>query len=436
MLPQIPARYCMTQQTTAPTRPATLAEHVARAHRCGLTERRAKVQSLAVPGPLLSQAVRALVAAAFAVALAAPATASAQTRNVTFSYERPQQPRSLEPEPPITQQGLYPQSITVNYDEQAGRLHVQVRVFDPAPTRDLSDVDVLLLAACPEEMPSYTRDIGQLIDATLRYQVYRNSDGSVGEQDLLAAATRAGFNGTAHGTITATDYGWEATITNPGLAGVDADCALIRTGGESWDRYGYFAGYEPFVLTEDNAAREFRRLLGERYGRAFTGASKPWAICPDEEFFPLADHDDDGYYDDGTPAALCMAQFKAPGGQWRYVSVRLEEGEDGAVFATKPFTHTWTRKWRAMGSRCLKQAGVRGRVLSNDGSCPTRMLSDVASALKQSPKRKRIPYIGWYGTNLAGFEKVARFDCRRTGRTVRCQNGLGDAWRWTRPSNR
>jgi hypothetical protein len=387
-----------------------------------------------VPGLNFSRAVLALIAAASAISFITPADASAQARSVTFSYQRPQQPPSLEPEPPIIQQSLYPQSVTVNYDEQAGTLHVQVRVFDPAPTRDLSDVDVLLLATCPEEEPSsFKRDFGQLIDATLRYRLYLNSDGSVGEQDLLAAATRSGFNGVANGSITTTGYGWEAVITNPGLAGVDADCALIRTGSEHWDRYGYFEGYEPFVLTESNAAAEFRRLLGERYGRAFTDARQPWAICPDEEFFPLVDNDDDGYYDDGTPAAICMAQFRSPGGQWRYVSARLEEGSDGAVFSPKPFTRAWTRKWRKLGPKCLKQAGVRGaRAFSNDGTCPARMLSDVAAQLKQNPNRKRFPYIGWYGTNLAGFERAARFTCKRTGRTVSCRNGLGDAWRWTR----
>lgn len=411
---------------------------MARLDHYGLIDRPARLQSGAVLTLLFSRTARAVCCIALALVLAAPEAAGAAVRSVTFDYERPQQPRSLEPEPPITQQSLYPQSVTVSYDD-AGALGVQVRVFDPAPTRDLQDIEVLLLATCPEGEPDRRGDIGQIIDSAFRYRVYLKPDGTVGEQDLQASAWRSGFNGAAHGTINVTAYGWDASISNPGLAGADVDCVVIRNGGLGvdyrgpFDAYGYFKGYEPFVLTESNAAAEFRRLLGERYGRAFTGASRPWAICPDEEFFPLADHDDDGYYDEGTPAAICMAQFRSPGGQWRYVSGRLEEGEDGAVFSPKPWTRTWTRKWRKLPPKCLKQAGVRtGRAYANDGTCPARMLSDVARQIKQNPDRKRFPYIGWYGTNLAGFEKVAQFKCKRTGRTIKCANGLGDEWRWSR----
>ena len=185
----------------------------------------------------------------------------------------------------------------------------------------------------------------------------------------------------------------------------------------------YFDGAEPFELTKTNATSAFKRALAEYYGSRFTGASQSWALCPSQEFFP------DGFDgdDEAPPSAFCMAQFKS-GRTWRYISVGIDQGDDGAEMS-KPYTRAWTRKWRMLGPKCLKEARVKGRVASNDGTCPALMVSDLDYAIRTHHSTRRT---FWHGTNTAGFQTVARYRCRSRARTITCTNALGDAFRWTR----
>ncbi|WP_028061170.1 hypothetical protein [Candidatus Solirubrobacter pratensis] len=365
-------------------------------------------------------------AVAVATALTLPAAAAdAAVRTVTLHYERPQQPQSLNPQPPITQQAEFPQAITVSYDNQAGTLAVHLAIFD-APTwlHRLPSLQLDLSASC-----DLTADAPSVIAASFRYDRYDGTDenGSPSsEVDARATFTRNGYEGASDGAISPTGDGFDVGFQHPALVGLnDLRCARISY-SQTWDASGYFAGYEPFELTKANATAAFKTLLAAKYGSAWSDAARAWALCPREEFFPLADNDDDGEYDDGLPAAICMAQFRH-GRTWRYVSGRIEEGQDGAVFEPKPYTREWTRKWRKLPAKCLRQLHLRGTAYSNDGTCPALMISDLAYDVRKGRKPRRAY---WHGTNTAGFQTLASYRCTTRARIVTCTNGLGDALRW------
>jgi hypothetical protein len=359
-----------------------------------------------------------------AVALATPAVAGAAVRSATFGYDKPEQPLSLNPQPPITQQAEYPQAITVAYDE-GGAVAVHIAIYDAA--------------TWSWRLPPLTLDVSSDCDggaadisAGFRYTRYdgTNDDGTpTSEVDATASLTRRGFEGAAAGTVAPAPDGFDVRFEHAALAALDLRCAQISSSSSDlWNGSGYFAGFEPFVLTESNATTAFKRLLAARYGTVFTQAGESWAVCPHAEFFPPADNDDDGEYDEGLPAAICMAQFRR-GRTWRYVSGRIEEGRDDAVFEPKPYSRAWTRKWRRLPAKCLRQVRVHGRAWSNDGTCPALMVSDLAYDVRRGKKPK---FAYWHGTNTAGFSTVAYYRCKTRGRTVTCTNRLGDAFRWTR----
>jgi hypothetical protein len=363
----------------------------------------------------------ASIAVAAAVLAVAPAAADAAGRTVTFSYERPQQPQSLNPQPPITQQAEYPQAITVNYDDQAGTLGVHLTIYD-APTwaHTLPYLTVRLNASC-----DLTTDAPTIIDAAFSYDRYDGTDENGNPTqtvDASAGFRRKDYEGTATGAIVPAPDGFDVTFQHSALVGLgELRCARIE-GPQRFSQSGYFAGYQPFELTAENATASFKRLLADKYGAAFSGAAVSWALCPREEFF------ESGLDDEGTPVALCMAQFRS-GPTWRYVSATVEQTEPGPVLGDKPYTRTWTRKWRKLPAKCMRQLRVRGRAWSNDGTCPALMISDLAYTVRKGGKPRRA---FWHGTNTAGFQTLASYRCKTRARTVTCTSKLGDAFRWKR----
>lgn len=364
----------------------------------------------------------ALGGLALALTLIAPAAAEATVRSVTFTYDRPAQPPSLTPEPPITQTQAYVQSVSVRYDDRAGTLQAHMTVYDAAFWQGkLPGIWLDLDSTCDNATNG-----DALIVASFSYSVHDDEDDAgnpTSTTEAHATLTRAGYNGSAMGTVApAADGGLDASFQHPTLVDLDLRCVGVSTGGSLGAQDSrYFDGYEPFELTKTNDTAAFKRALAQRYGSNFTRASRSWALCPPQEFFPK------GLDDDGTPSAICMAQFKA-GRTWRYVSATIDQGNQGAEM-TKPYTRAWTRRWRKLGPKCLRQVRVKGHVASNDGSCPGLMVSDLAYAVRSHHSARRA---FWHGTNTAGFQTVARYRCTTRGRSITCTNALGDAFRWTR----
>ena len=359
-----------------------------------------------------------------AVTLLMPAVAGASVRSVTFTYDRPAQPRSLTPEPPITHTKPFLQSLTVRYDDSAGTLQAHMTVYDAASWQgNLPGIVLALDNSC--DYANY--DEAQVL-ARFAYTVSTDTDDAgnpVQSTDAAATFTRADYNGTATGTVApAGDGGLDASFQHTALTGLDLRCVGVTANSKNNHEEfepDYFDGSEPFALTQANATSAFKRALADSFGSRFTHASRSWALCPSQEFFPH------GVDNESSPSAACMAHFKS-GRTWRYVSALIEQGDNGAEM-NKPYARAWTRKWRALGPKCLKQVQVKGRVASNDGACPALMTSDLDYAVRTHHSTRRA---FWHGTNTAGFEKVARYRCKTHARTITCTNGLGDAFRWTR----
>ena len=175
-------------------------------------------------------------------------------------------------------------------------------------------------------------DEAQII-AHFRYAITNDTDDDgnpVQSTDAAATFTRADYNGTATGTVApAGDGGLDASFQHSALTGLDLRLVGVTASSpvnhEEFEP-AYFDGAEPFELTKTNATSAFKRALAEYYGSRFTGASQSWALCPSQEFFP------DGFDgdDEAPPSAFCMAQFKS-GRTWRYISVGIDQGDDGAT---------------------------------------------------------------------------------------------------------
>lgn len=147
----------------------------------------------------------------------------------------------------------------------------------------------------------------------------------------------------------------------------------------------------------------FSAYLLERYG-----VDDPeYARCPLVERF------------DGR--AICKAEFR-DGRKWRYVSVNLLE--DGS--SEFPFTRSWVRKWRT-----CKRGGryVPGKLRANSGACDYLMASDIQYSVENRDRWPRSTSV--HGTNWAGFAGIARYACKRKGRTAQCTNDLGDSFKYT-----
>lgn len=181
-------------------------------------------------------------------------------------------------------------------------------------------------------------------------------------------------------------------------------------------------GHAAQQLTAANATQHFRANLARVYRRAWTRAGRRWAKCPRQQFFPR------GLTGQRGPEAICMAQFRHRR-RWRRVQALLEQTESGPGFRQRPFTRTWRRRWQRRGATCRRQAGVRGTISSNDATCPALMVSDLAFEVRRGRRPRRAIS---HGTNTAGFERIVIFRCRTRGRTIRCTNGMGDAFRWRR----
>ena len=159
------------------------------------------------------------------------------------------------------------------------------------------------------------------------------------------------------------------------------------------------------VASADAVGTAFRAYLTAEYGTTHP----QYAECPQIERFENGD-------------AICKAEFKRSG-RWRYVDATLRA--DGSVIR-KPYTSTWKRKWRTCKSG---DRYAPGKLISNLGYCNRLMAGDVQNSVAfqgKYPKR-----VGFHGTNWAGFGEIAIFRCTHKGRTVRCENSLGDAFRYT-----
>ena len=172
------------------------------------------------------------ILAAFAVALLAPATASAAVRTVTINDGLDMQDTSPTFTPaPVVRELL---SATVSYDDAAGTISASV-TFNDATLRNMG---VSLGKTCAD---------GEDPTVALGTEIDEQTGGT------LVRLTRAGFRDslTAPLQVSADGVTISASFTDPNLRGLDLRC--VSGGANAPDIggvdtfFGYFPGFEPLV---------------------------------------------------------------------------------------------------------------------------------------------------------------------------------------------
>lgn len=192
-------------------------------------------------------------------------------------------------------------------------------------------------------------------------------------------------------------------------------------------RCGETRSHIPYAVMDDLldclTSKAASRVFDAYFHRAGSFIPKPARApsCPKVEFNPGPGLPD-GY--------ACTIEYRFAG-KWNLVEggVARRGGVIQPVNGT--YHRTWVRKWKASSSACRRSASLHGYLSSNDGRCDAQMAGDIEDDLRL---HEPVRWIGYHGTNWAGFEAIASFPCRHLGRSYRCQNRLGDAFIYTAPA--
>ncbi len=131
-------------------------------------------------------------------------------------------------------------------------------------------------------------------------------------------------------------------------------------------------------------------------------------VCPEAESF-------DGH-------AQCWAEF-----EWRRVWFFVQGSVTVIGKAEITYAHTWRRRWRPTSGRCLSQAGLTGRLESNDGGCYAMQVQQIQMDL-QAHRPVRTVFAP--ATDTAGFGAFTTYKCRSWNGGFQCLNQPGDGFRY------
>jgi hypothetical protein len=168
-------------------------------------------------------------------------------------------------------------------------------------------------------------------------------------------------------------------------------------------------------MTSGKAERTMRHKMSQKYGNEFTGATHRWLSCPKEEIWTYQ----------GKTTSLCMSEFGS-GKTRRYVQAPVDNHKRVKIYADQHYRRHW--------HRCAAHY-VKGRVKANYFGCSgsAQQSYDLYYLVKRHKVPKH-PVTYWHGTNLAGFDPIAKFPCKRQRHGHRwsftCKNSLGDAFKY------
>jgi hypothetical protein len=124
----------------------------------------------------------------------------------------------------------------------------------------------------------------------------------------------------------------------------------------------------------------------------------------------------------------CTTEYRLHG-KWHFVSAGIARRNGTIKPVGTPYRRSWTRTWRPSSLACRRTSRLQGFLSSNDAQCDALMASDIEYDLRAG---RLVHAIGYHGTNWAGFEAIASFNCTREGHYgYRCQNRLGDPFRYS-----
>lgn len=350
------------------------------------------------------------------LALSPVVSARAGVRTGAVTFAAPRNPPSLTPLPPATEQGQYLERVSVAYDDRAGELTATARLFSPQVwgLRLPSVKLVLGTSECTTDEDGIVNGSDADLTLVMSSAAYEIGTGST---DLFTAVTRSGYESRAEGTLTFDGSTFTATVRNPGLAGVEARCLVVKELGSNsidlgvWLRQGNLS-YAPIDLNRRTAERAMRAALRARFGDAWTNAGRSYLKC--------SPHDWDD--EQGGRSTPCMARF-GHGRRWTHVNwiANAAENDYRVRMDGKPYTVHWTRRWHRNSAACLRTWRVSGTVWSNSGGCAAHLVSNYWKGVMWSG-----------GAGSGDFPALFRYPCRRHGGVLVCTNAVGDSVRWRR----
>lgn len=354
--------------------------------------------------------LRMLVAVAAALALA-PSTAAATTATATIHDAGGDNGRSFERTPTDVR------TVHVNWDGTT--LRIELTYEQPPEREQLS----LLMGDVFDEVR------GDRCNASYVPQISVEAREGVARLAVpyVDGTLRADAAWSADGRTVA--YVFTSPILTERFAGDDpSDPFACLSGVADGDRFlGAFDG-RILRLTPAGATEALRAHLTRRFGARFTADRSPWLMCPRVAFFPPSE--------ESWQRANCEFEFRWGRGTYRIGSVSF------IVLGGRPESNyesrgaTITKRLR----RCRRFADLP---LANARAVDRQLWSsdlvgclDNGASMVRDLHYYRTPYVGFHGTNRAGFEDQVRFRCRRSRdgsrHVARCRNRLGDGfvYRW------
>ena len=204
--------------------------------------------------------------------------------------------------------------------------------------------------------------------------------------------------------------------------------------------YGPFDG-KTLRITSTNAAAGLRRALASHFKNTYTRAPHQWVACPMSEFIPPTAK--------SAGFAPCEFEFGRPGGLFYSggTSMFLADGSAEPVADLNKVTTVYRKRMQPCSIPSVRSGWVNGVVLANRSLANSEslgkgrtcaflvgsagMASDIESEVASNPGRPLTHFVvAFHGTNQAGFEAKAIFNCAVSQAAGRwrfdCHNQLAD----------
>jgi hypothetical protein len=220
-----------------------------------------------------------------------------------------------------------------------------------------------------------------------------------------------GYDGTIPVTTSVSGDGLTITGTasHPAFAHRDYRCV---EGNSSIDDFGFFfTGWEPRALTAETATAALKARLAATYGAKYVPA-RDFVKCPKEEVIAQTDPAD--------RYAGCYFEVALGGGRYAggFTNVKLD---DLTYTVDLRYVDTHTKRLHSCRGKLRTQRFANGvrisqRKLRASGAvgCSALMIGDLEARLaSRYPRSLKTGAWTWmHGTNMAGFDAYARFNCR------------------------
>lgn len=320
------------------------------------------------------------------IILSGPNPAGAVVHGGGKEFAEPTNPPTIGAQPaPAVEREEADRNVTASYNDLAGSVTVTVEVYDPAHWGGRHpEAEISVGPTCSE--PELEGKLFQRVLPT----------------ELIGTVTLKNYAGQVESVASYNGQAFSVTFQDANFAGRDWHCfAMSSPQGTETFALGGWPALNP---TSD------REALLTKLGHGVPSLEKNY-VCPAVEIF--------------NGQSGCYAEYFSAG-RWHLVEAGVTVRGDEYV-VTIYFKRSWHRRWIMNSHSCLKGWGVTGKLETNEGTCEASLIKDVPFELRHH----HVPrFLGWDGTDTAGFDPMGLYQCRSRAGVITCSNKLGDAVRY------